>query len=136
MSPGTGNPPHGELPDSAYRDMTRILRAGLILSLIVLVGGVIAFVLANPSLAFAEMIAGNPILNFLGVSSLASGLASGQIEAYLTLGVLVLVATPIARVLTGCYFFAQNHERELATITAVVAALLLVSVLVVGPLIR
>ena len=136
MSADARSPRHGELPDSAYRDMTRILRAGLILSLIVLVGGVIAFVLSNPSIAFDEMIASNPILSFLGVSSLANGLASGQIEAYLTLGVLVLVATPIARVLTGCYFFAQNQERELATITAVVAALLLVSVLVVGPLIR
>ena len=136
MSAGVAGPPHGDLPDSAYRDMTRILRAGLLLSLALLVGGLIAFVLANPSLAFAELIATNPILSYLGLASLASGLATGQVQAYLTLGVLVLVATPIARVLTGFYFFAQNRERELATITALVAALLVISVLVVGPLVR
>ncbi|MEM0129010.1 MAG: DUF1634 domain-containing protein [Thermoplasmata archaeon] len=136
MSAPSAPPQHPDLPDEAYRDMTRILRAGLSVALALLTGGVIAFVALNPSLAFTTMLAQNPILRYLGLTGLAQGLAGGTVEAYLTLGVLALVATPIARVVTGSYFFARNGERELATITVLVASMLVIGVLVVGPLVR
>ncbi len=125
-----------DLPPDAYRDMTRILRAGLITALVILSGGVIAYLVENGSLSFGEMVAKNPILSYLGLDSLARGLSTGQPEAFLTLGVLVLVATPIARVLTGMYFFARNREREMAIVAMTVAILLFVGVLVIGPFLR
>ncbi len=125
-----------ELPAEAYRDMTRILRIGLVTSLVILLGGVVAYLVLNPSVGFAEMIASNPILSYLGLTPLAHGLATGEVQAYLTFGVLVLVVTPIARVATGVYFFARNREREMALVATTVMVLLLVGILLVGPLLR
>jgi uncharacterized membrane protein len=127
---------HPDLPPPAYRDMTRILRVGLLISLAILSGGVIAFLVLTPSESFQELAASNPIVTYLNLYSLLSGIASGQVEAYLTLGVLVLLATPIARVATGCFFFYRNGEREIAAVTLLVAILLIVGLLVIGPLVR
>ncbi|MGI0055049.1 MAG: DUF1634 domain-containing protein [Thermoplasmata archaeon] len=125
-----------ELPAEAYRSMTRTLRVGLLVAIALFLGGVLVFIAQNPALAFSQLVGSNPILSYLGLSSLASGLAAGKPEAFLTVGVLVLIATPIARVLTGAYFFGKNGEREITTVTLLVAILLLISLFVVGPLVR
>jgi uncharacterized membrane protein len=135
----TASPPEHVDPTftaSAYERMAVVLRAGLFASLALLVGALIAYLLIHPSATSAEAIASNPILQFLNVPGLAGGLAAGAPEAYLTLGLLVLVATPIVRVASGLYYFRRGGERALAAITFVVAVLLLVGLLVIGPLIR
>ena len=136
MSQNPPAAPHRELPADAYRDMTRILRIGLITALVILLGGIAAYLVENASIGFGQMVAQNPIVHYLGLDALAHGLATGQPEAYLTLGVLVLVATPIARVVTGLYFFARNREREMALIATTVGVLLFVGILVIGPFLR
>lgn len=125
-----------DLPDAAYVDMVRVLRAGLILSLAILFGALVAFLIAQPSTSFGQVVASNPVLQYLGVVALGTGLAHGVPEAYLLLGVLVLVATPIVRVLTGLYFFYRNREFAVARVALTVAVLLVVGILVVGPLIH
>lgn len=125
-----------DLPDVAYTDMTRALRAGLILSLVILVGALVAYLIANPSETFEQVIATNPILQYLGLVSLANALAHGVPEAYLTLGILVLLVTPIVRVVTGLYFFHKHGERTIARIALVVTILLIVGLVVVGPIIH
>lgn len=132
-------PPKGrtlDLPDSAYVDMSRVLRAGLILSLIILFAALVAYLLANPSESFSQVVSSNPALQYLGLVSLASALAHGVPDAYLTVGVLVLVATPILRVITGLYFFERNGERTITMIALIVAILLVLGLLVVGPLVH
>jgi uncharacterized membrane protein len=78
----------------------------------------------------------NPILGYLSFPGLGSGLASGAVEAFLTLGLVVLVATPIVRVLSGFYYFRRGGERAMTMITLVVLVMLLVGLLVIGPLVR
>lgn len=125
-----------ELPDAAYVDMSRALRAGLALSLVILFGSLVGYLIGNPAASFAEVVQANPILQYLGFVNLATGLAQGSPEAYLTLGILVLLATPIIRVLTGLYFFHENGEKVVARAAATVAVLLLLGLLVVGPLLH
>jgi uncharacterized membrane protein len=125
-----------DLPDSAYLDMSRILRAGLLLSLVILFGALVAYLVANPSESFNELIQTNPIAQYLGLYNLASALAQGVPEAYLTLGILVLLATPILRVVTGLYFFHRNGEKTIARIALVVTVLLILGLLVIGPIIH
>jgi uncharacterized membrane protein len=133
---GVTDPAHRELPEVEYRRMALILRAGLLVSLAILVGGILAYVVVHPGVSLASALSNNPILGFLELPGLASGLLAGNPAAYLTVGLIALVLTPVLRVLTGFYYFHQDGERGMATITLVVLLLLLLGLLVVGPLIR
>jgi len=124
------------LPDEAYGRMTLVLRLGLGLAIAILLGGIAAFVLANPGESSEDVLAHNPILNYLSVQGLASGLAAGSVGAILTLGLIVLVATPIVRVVSGLYYFRKVGERAMTAITFTVLLLLLLGLLVIGPFIR
>jgi uncharacterized membrane protein len=130
-------PPFPErLPDAAYRRMTLVLRVGLGASLAILVSGLVAYLLVHPSATSSSALSTNPILGYLSVGGLAAGLAAGHIEAYLTLGLLVLLATPIVRVLSGFYYFERGHERTMALVTITVFVLLLFGLFVLGPYVR
>jgi len=123
-------------PPAAYERMAVVLRVGLFVSLALLLGALVTYLLLHPSTSSTEAIGSNPILQFLSLSGLATGLASGAPGAYLTLGLLVLVATPIVRVASGFYYFRRGGERSLATITFVVIVLLLLGLFVIGPFVR
>lgn len=116
--------------------MTLVLRGGLLTALVLLVSGVIAYLIAHPGATSGSALASNPILQYLSLEGLARGLASGSLEAYLTLGLLALVATPIVRVASGSYYFRRGHERSMTAITIVVLVLLFLGLLVIGPLLR
>jgi len=133
--PSSGPPPH-PLPAEAYDRMTLVLRLGLGIALAILGLGVVAYLLQHPGVSSSEVLSNNPILTYLSLSGLGSGLANGSVGAVLTLGLIVLVATPIVRVASGLYYFRQGHERAMAGIAFVVLVLLLFGILVIGPLIR
>jgi uncharacterized membrane protein len=96
----------------------------------------IAYLIVHPSATSQTALASNPILQYLNPAGLVHGLVTGRREAYLTLGLLVLLATPILRVATGVYYFHKDGERSMTLLTATVFVLLLVALLVVGPLVR
>ncbi len=134
---GTSMPPVGpdhRLPPQAYRNIVLSLRTGLIAALVILLGGIVAYVVIHPGVTSEGILSSNPIASFLTLSGLARGLAHGSPEAFLTLGVLALVATPIIRVVTGFYYFQRGGERTMAAITLVVFVLLLFALLVFGPI--
>jgi len=124
------------LPPGARVYMTWILRGGLFASIAVLIGGLIAYLLRHPGVSYESVVSSNPILGYLSLQGLARGLAAGSVEAYLTLGLLILVATPLLRVASGFYYFERGRERMLALVTFTVLVLLLVGILVIGPLVR
>jgi len=134
-SPST-TPAVKPLPAEAYRRMTLVLRVGLGLSLAILGGAIVAYVLMNPGMDSSAVLSGNPILSYLSLPGLASGLASGSVGAILTLGLIVLVATPIIRVVSGMYYFRKGGERAMTAITLTVLVLLLLGLLVIGPHVR
>jgi len=130
-------PPHVDpLPPEAYSRMTLTLRAGLGLAIAILLAGLVAYILVYPSSTSGTVLSANPILNYLNLSGLVTGLATGTVEAYLTLGLVILVVTPILRVVTGCYYFQRAGERAMTGITLAVLALLLLGLLVIGPHVR
>ena len=128
--------PAQPLPPEAYARMTLVLRLGLALSLAILASGVVIYLLVNPDLSPSSVLSNNPILSYLSLQGLGSGLAAGSVSAVLTLGVIVLVATPIVRVVSGLYVFAQVGERAMTAIAFTVLVLLLLAVLFIGPLVR
>jgi uncharacterized membrane protein len=116
--------------------MAGVLRVGLVGALVIL--GVAAAVLVArvPGSGSGGWIATNPLVRYLDPRPLAAGLAQGAPEAYLTVGVYALVATPVVRVVTGIYAFAGHKERRMAALSVAVLAFLLVGLFVVGPLVR
>ena len=128
-----GPPP---LPAEAYRRMTLVLRVGLLTALALLLAALAAYLAANPGATSSGTIASNPIAAFLSPGGLAHGLATGAPEAYLALGLFVLIATPILRVVTGIYYFGANRESTMTAVTVTVLVLLLLGILWIGPLIH
>jgi uncharacterized membrane protein len=125
-----------ELPSAAYRRTAIVLRVGLGISLSMLVLALVAYLVENPGASLTSTVTVNPIVGYLTAGGLAHGLAAGAPAAFLTLGIYVLVATPVVRVLTGCYYFERGRERTMTLVTLSVLILLLVGLFVLGPLIR
>jgi len=124
------------LPNDAYVRMTLVLRLGLGLSLALLGGGIVAYLWSNPGATSSSVLAQNPIGQYLSVSGLVSGLLAGSLGAFLTLGIVLLILTPVVRVLSGLYYFRKVGERAMTAITFTVFVLLLVGLFVIGPLLR
>jgi uncharacterized membrane protein len=133
---GTLAEPRERLPAVAYARMAFVLRAGLLASLVVVVVSLAVLVARDPSAPIPAGISTPSTAGYLGLAGLASGLSSGAPVSYLTVGLLGLVATPLLRVASGLYYFRRGGERTIAAVAAVVLALLLAGIFVIGPLIR
>ncbi|MGH9917779.1 MAG: DUF1634 domain-containing protein, partial [Nitrososphaerales archaeon] len=70
----------------------------------------------------------------VGLSQLVQGVASAKPYAIIDLGLVVLLATPVARVVISMLLFAEEKRYAFVAITATVLAILLLSMFVVAPL--
>ena len=71
----------------------------------------------------------------IGLSPLVQGVASARPYAIIDLGLVVLLATPVARVLISIFLFIDERRYAFVGITAAVLAILVLSMLVVAPLV-
>jgi len=109
--------------------ISRVLRYGVLISAAIIIAGLLLLIAAN-GLSDAT-----PLLNFdlrqaPTLGSFASGLASLQPYSVIELGAIVLIATPVSRVLISVFLFAAQKDRTYTLITLVVLSLLLFSMLV------
>jgi uncharacterized membrane protein len=122
-------------PDSMNRILGIVLRAGVVLSGVIIAIGTALFV-ANHSLDdTSSYLAYNPSSiphgSFpVSLSSIASGLLSLDPFSIIALGFLVLLATPVVRVALSLFLFAAEKDRKFVYLTATVLAILLFSMLV------
>jgi uncharacterized membrane protein len=132
----SGAPDAGEpdpLSPEAYTRMTLVLRAGLAVAVGILLGALVAYLVTHPNATSQAILASNPIVGYLNPEGLYQGLVNGHRQAYLTLGLLVLLATPILRVVTGAYYFYKDGERAMAAIASTVFVLLIFGLVLIGP---
>ena len=127
--------PADRIPDLAYRRMALVLRIGLTASLLVFLAGIVAHLALHPGAGWSPT-ESNPSLAYLNPAGLVHGLATGATAAYLTLGVLLLVATPLVRVFSGLYYFERHGERTIGAIALAVFLMLLFGLFVLGPWVR
>jgi uncharacterized membrane protein len=71
----------------------------------------------------------------VGLSPLIQGVAAAKPYAIIELGLVVLLATPVARVVISFFLFLEERRYAFVAITATVLAILLLSIFVVAPLI-
>lgn len=131
-SPEKGHsvPPHapttaesGALIRQAELIISNVLRGGVLVSAAVTLLGVILFYLR--SAGSAQGLIDHPYPHTLG--AVGNGLAKGDPLAIVTLGLLLLLATPVIRVAVSIVAFALEHDRRYVVITSLVLAILLVS---------
>ena len=115
-----------------------VLRYGVVISSIVIATGSI--------LLFGEMSTGyypvgsasdlfdrhNKFL--IGLAPLIQGVLSAKPYAIIDLGLIILLATPITRVLISIFLFAGEKRYIFVAITCTVLTILLVSTFILGPL--
>ena len=107
------------------RIISVVLRGGVLLSAGLLILGAILY--------FAGVLWGgapaNPFVFPHSLGDVISGLGHGDPLAILTLGLIVLLLTPVARVLISIFAFARERDWLYVGITTLVLLILLVSLL-------
>jgi uncharacterized membrane protein len=105
----------------------RLLQGGVLLAaLIVAAGGMIYLRAHGSALVDYHVFRGEPPL-LRGVAGVVRGTLALDGESMIALGLLVLIATPIARVVLLLVAFIARRDRIYTAVTAVVLTVLLVS---------
>ncbi|HEY7974620.1 MAG TPA: TSUP family transporter [Ktedonobacterales bacterium] len=106
--------------------ISNVLRGGVLVSAAVILVGVALYYL-HPQPTTADALS---YPNRLG--EIIPGVLAGSAEAIITLGLLILLVTPVLRVAVSIGAFALEHDWLYVGITTLVLALLLTSILVLG----
>jgi len=106
-----------------------LLRAGVILSALVVLGGGTAFLVGHGmELANYRVFRGEPS-ELRHIRGILRAIASLHSRAVIQLGLLLLIATPIARVALAMFGFAEEKDRMYVGFTGIVLLILLYSLL-------
>jgi uncharacterized membrane protein len=107
----------------------KLLRAGVIISAVVVLAGGILYFIQNggrtPQFHVFQGVPGCTLRN----TAIITGLLGGRGECVIMLGLLLLIATPIARVVFSAIAFALEKDRTYVAITLIVLGFLLFSLL-------
>jgi len=106
-----------------------LLRAGVVLAVaVVLTGAVLYLVRSGEQKANYHGFHGQPT-KLLSVAGTVGAAFGGDPTAIIQLGLLLLIATPIARVIFSVFAFAVERDWMYVMITLIVLAVLLASLL-------
>jgi uncharacterized membrane protein len=110
-----------------------LLQTGVLLSILVALIGMILYLgRAGRQMADFQIFRGEPFALRSAPAIVAAALA-GRREAVIQLGVVILIATPIARVLLSLIAFALQRDRTYVAVTLIVLVVLLAGLFGVGP---
>lgn len=113
------------------RDLQRmvgnLLRWGVITAIIIVATGLFLYLFqkGNGTVSYAEF---NP-LRFQGFAALFRGLLSADYHAVIQLGVMLLIATPVVRVIIALIGFALEKDRLYVVISLVILGVILFSII-------
>lgn len=111
--------------------VSRLLRIGVFTAMAFIVAGAVLFFIQHHGAAFSyHAFAGEPE-RLRRVWTIISQAFTFRSRAVIQLGVLVLLATPVLRVLSSLIGFAAEKDWIYTGITAVVLAVLMLSIVIV-----
>jgi uncharacterized membrane protein len=114
-----------------------LLKYGVMASALIIAAGVVltfAHLPASFPSSLQQLVSTNYGQPSGGLTGLVSGVVSGSPASVLQLGLIVLLATPVARVLASVILFAAEGDRKYVAITLFVLCVLIVSTFFIGPL--
>ncbi|MGB0009737.1 MAG: DUF1634 domain-containing protein [Candidatus Sulfotelmatobacter sp.] len=107
----------------------QLLRAGVMLAAaVVLLGGVVYLVRHGRSTADYRAFHGEPE-NLRSVGGIVRQALALRGKGIIQLGLLLLIATPVARVAFSIFGFAEEHDRMYVVITVIVLSVLIYSLM-------
>lgn len=108
-----------------------LLRGGVTVSMVVIAVGAVIMFVHHPSYlrlsSDLQLLTSTQAIFPHTLPAIATGLMATRGRAVVTLGLILLIATPILRVAVSAVIFAVQRDRAFFAITGVVLALLLVS---------
>jgi uncharacterized membrane protein len=126
-------PQHGWTDQQVEQFVGNLLRAGVILAAVVVLAGGIAYLVENrrdqPSY---KQFGKDDRLYLRSLSGIVEDALKPDSRGVIQLGVVLLIATPIARVLFSVFAFALQRDRTYVVVTLIVLAVLLYSLLAGG----
>lgn len=128
--PVVSQPDREALVRQAELIISNVLRGGVLLSAAIIALGVVLF--------YARYLTGDSPANAAttfpaSLGQVGAGLAHGNPLAVITLGLLILLATPVFRVAVSIVAFALERDQQYVIITLIVLAILLGSFFFLGP---
>jgi uncharacterized membrane protein len=108
----------GHTMDPIERMVSRILGIGMAVSVALMLAGLVLGVISGEGIPD----------HVVSLAGLLPGLADADPAAYLSLGLLALVATPFVRVGGSIVAFARERDRRYVLVTAVVLAVMCLGV--------
>jgi len=127
------------LPDTLRQDQKveriigALLQTGVLLSILVALVGMILYLGRDGRhVADFQIFRGEPF-DLRAAPAIVGAAFAGRREAIIQLGVLILIATPIARVLLSLVAFALQRDRTYVVVTLIVLVVLLSGLFGVGP---
>jgi len=114
-----------------------VLKYGVVVSTTLVVVGVAVLFLRAPQgfpATVQQLVSSDYGRPALDLSALFGGLSTGNPLFVIQLGLIVLLATPVARVAASIVMFAAEKDRLYVAITVFVLLVLLVGLFVVGPI--
>ena len=110
-----------------------LLQTGVLLSILVALIGMTLFLgRAGRQVADFQVFRGEPF-DLRSAPAIVAAALAGRREAVIQLGVVILIATPIARVLLSLVAFALQRDRTYVVVTLIVLVVLLCGLFGVGP---
>ena len=111
--------------DRVEKIMGNLLRAGVILAAaVVLLGGVFYILRHGTSQPVYQIFRGEPA-ELRNISGIVEGASTLRGRGVIQLGLLLLIATPIARVAFSVYAFTRQRDRLYIVVTLIVLTALL-----------
>ena len=111
--------------------ITALLRTGVLLSIVIIAAGMVMTFKQHPDYFSSRPALGtltSPGTHFPStIGEVIAGVRHGSGEAIMTAGLLVLIATPVARVALSIVIFIIARDRIYAAITTAVFVILMIA---------
>lgn len=104
--------------------MGRVLQAGVVLASAVMLVGAVAYLIRHGTEIpeYHVFLGAAPDLRTM--PGVVAGIAQGRARAYIQLGVLIMIATPVLRVVLAIYGFARERDGIYVVISLIVLGIL------------
>ena len=121
------DPHEGWTDEQVNRIIGNLLKLGVTTAAVVVLTGGIAYLVGHGEEAPAERIFVSEPMALRSVTEIVRGALSGHSLALIQFGLLLLIATPIARVAFSILAFALQRDRTYVIVTLIVLSLLVFS---------
>lgn len=115
----------GNVADNVYADVYKVLLAGMVLSTTLFAIGVV-LALLHP--AYVPLSA-DWVRQQYHWRIFIHGIATADPGAFMLLATILLILTPVSRVLVSIYVFYVDHDRKYVVVTAIVFLVMVLTVI-------